>query len=107
MTDFERISVAKAKQLLEEGNALALDIRAKEDYDKGHIKGAMHLDASSFQSLVNTVNHTTPLLVYCYHGISSQGIAAQLHQKGFNTVYSLDGGAEAWQSICNLVSATI
>ena len=40
----------------------------------------------------------TPVLVYCYHGISSQNAAAFLIERGFETVYSLDGGFEAWRA---------
>ncbi len=32
----------------------------------------------------------------CYHGISSQGAAQYLINQGFDAVYSVDGGFEAW-----------
>ncbi|MCV6069119.1 sulfurtransferase, partial [Escherichia coli] len=32
-----------------------------------------------------------------YHGISSQGAAQYLVNQGFEQVYSVDGGFEAWQ----------
>ncbi len=32
----------------------------------------------------------------CYHGISSQGAAQYLVNQGFEEVYSVDGGFEAW-----------
>lgn len=37
-----------------------------------------------------------PVLVMCYHGISSQGAAQYLVNQGFEEVYSVDGGFEAW-----------
>lgn len=32
----------------------------------------------------------------CYHGISSRGAAQFLIGQGFESVYSVDGGFEAW-----------
>ena len=40
----------------------------------------------------------TPVVVVCYHGNSSQGAAQYLAQQGFETVFSMDGGFEAWRS---------
>jgi len=37
-----------------------------------------------------------PVLVMCYHGISSRGAAQFLIGQGFESVYSVDGGFEAW-----------
>ena len=39
------------------------------------------------------------MVVCCYHGISSQGAAAYFAEQGFNEVYSMMGGFEAWQSV--------
>ncbi|MDE0931482.1 MAG: rhodanese-like domain-containing protein, partial [Halioglobus sp.] len=38
-----------------------------------------------------------PLLIYCYHGNSSQGAADYFFNQGFEDVYSMDGGYEAWR----------
>ena len=37
------------------------------------------------------------IIVCCYHGNSSQSAAEFLVKSGFNDVYSLDGGYEAWR----------
>lgn len=36
-------------------------------------------------------------MVMCYHGNSSKGAAQYLLQQGYDVVYSIDGGFEAWQ----------
>jgi len=38
-----------------------------------------------------------PMVVCCYHGISSQGVAQFLVERGFDQVYSLEGGFEGYQ----------
>ena len=37
------------------------------------------------------------LVVYCYHGHSSQGASDYLAEQGFSSVVSLDGGFEHWR----------
>ena len=37
------------------------------------------------------------MMVMCYHGNSSKGAAQYLLQQGYDVVYSIDGGFEAWQ----------
>lgn len=38
-----------------------------------------------------------PVLVMCYHGNSSKSAAQYLLTQGFDQVYSIDGGFEAWR----------
>jgi thiosulfate sulfurtransferase len=45
---------------------------------------------------MDEVEFEQPILVMCYHGISSQGAAQYLVNQGFEQVYSVDGGFEAW-----------
>ncbi len=47
-TDSPRIVEAEdLAELLKESNAIVLDARGKEDYDKGHLEGAIHLPPSA------------------------------------------------------------
>ena len=39
----------------------------------------------------------TSLLIYCYHGHTSQHLAEFFSDFGFKDVYSLEGGYEAWK----------
>jgi len=38
-----------------------------------------------------------PVLIYCYHGNSSQPAANFFIQQGFKNVYSMDGGYNDWK----------
>lgn len=37
-----------------------------------------------------------PVIVYCHHGMRSMQVVAFLQRQGFETVYNLAGGIEAW-----------
>ena len=92
-----------SKYLYDEvGSALFEVICALPEYGL-HRAGARIL-ADHADDIVDRLD--LPVLVYCYHGISSQSAAEFLNQKGFEDVYSVDGGFEACQGLFNVVSGT-
>jgi thiosulfate sulfurtransferase len=84
--------------MLGEGKAQLVDIRDEQSYAAGHIEGARHLDNTTLQAFVEEADPDQPVIVYCYHGNSSQPAAAFLNERGFEDVYSMDGGFEVWRS---------
>jgi thiosulfate sulfurtransferase len=96
---FKRISASDAHDLLAAGNAQIVDIRDEMSYQALHIQGALNLNNSNLQTFIESADPDRPVLVYCYHGISSQSAAEFLSQKGFEDVYSIDGGFEACQGL--------
>ena len=97
MEQFEHIDVTKAHRLAKQNKAQIVDIRDKQSFTLGHASGALHLTNETMVTLLAQVAFEQPLLVMCYHGISSQGAAQYLINQGFEQVYSVDGGFAAWQ----------
>lgn len=99
MDQFEHISAEQAQQLLSQpdSEAVLVDIRDPQSFTLAHPQGAFHLTNDTMVELMNTVDFEQPVIVMCYHGISSQGAAQYLIHQGFECVYSLDGGFEAWK----------
>ncbi|EKA5637359.1 thiosulfate sulfurtransferase [Vibrio navarrensis] len=96
MEQFKHIDVQSAQALLESGEARLVDIRDPQSFAVAHANSAFHLTNDSMVSFMNEVELDQPILVMCYHGISSQGAAQYLVNQGFEEVYSVDGGFEAW-----------
>ena len=97
MEQFAHISVQQAQQKQSEGTVRFVDIRDDSAFEAGHIKDSTHLTNGSLHSFMAAVEFDTPVIVCCYHGISSQQAAQFLIHQGFEEVYSLDGGFEAWR----------
>lgn len=97
MTDFQRISIAQARQLIAAQDAAIADIRDPQSFALGHMPGAYHLTDANLHQFVLEKDTSKPLIVVCYHGNSSQGAARYLIEQGFAEVYSLDGGFTAWE----------
>ncbi|MFT6956068.1 MAG: thiosulfate sulfurtransferase [Halieaceae bacterium] len=97
MAQFERISTTQAQQMLQQADAQLVDVRDFASFSASRIEGARHLDNTTLQDFIQDGNPGLPVIVYCYHGNSSQSAAAFLNEKGFQQVYSVDGGFEAWR----------
>ncbi len=96
MTNFTRISCDDAHALLASKDVNIVDIRDPDSFKSGHIVDAEHLDNHSLPAFIQDEDQTVPVIVCCYHGNSSQPAAAYLAEKGFEEVYSLDGGYQQW-----------
>lgn len=97
MSEFKHINCQQVAEILDQEKVKVVDIRDQNSFSNGHIKGAFHLTNSSLNDFVQQAEFEDAVVVVCYHGISSQGAAQYLTQQGFEDVYSLDGGFEAWQ----------
>lgn len=97
MDQFKNIDVYAAREMLENENAKLVDIRDPQSFAISHAISALHLTNDTIVNFMNEVEFEQPILVMCYHGISSQGAAQYLINQGFEEVYSVDGGFEAWQ----------
>ena len=99
MTHFDRISAEQVSQKLASGPATLIDIRDKTSFGTGHINAAHHIDNQGVATFLDEADKALPLIVYCYHGNSSQSAARFFAEQGFVEVYSMDGGFEAWRTL--------
>ncbi|WP_334064732.1 thiosulfate sulfurtransferase GlpE [Alteromonas genovensis] len=95
MSTFSHISVQDVADF--SGTVSIVDIRDPQSYANGHMPNATPLNNDNFATFVEQTPKDTPVVVVCYHGVSSQQAAQVIAQQGFETVYSMDGGFEAWR----------
>lgn len=95
METFECINVLQANEHLAQGAQL-VDIRDPQSFAMGHATGAQHLTNDNLATFIAGARHDQPVLVMCYHGNSSKGAAQYLLHQGYDQVYSVDGGFDAW-----------
>lgn len=97
MANFNRISIEQAREILAQPQALLLDIRDAQSFAASHVAQALPVTSENLATIIEQTVPHVPLLVVCYHGISSQNVAQYLSCQGFTQVASVDGGMEAWQ----------
>lgn len=96
MSNYSRLGSDDAYQMLLDGTATIVDMRDIDSYKAGHITDAEHIENDNVQAFIDSADHSRPVIVCCYHGNMSQSAGAYLAEKGFNQVYSLDGGFAGW-----------
>lgn len=99
MFQFERISAEIAQAKSNASPCTIIDIRDDASFEAGHIENAQHINNGNLAKFIAEADQSLPLLVYCYHGNSSQGAAQMLAEQGFKEAYSVDGGYEHWQAL--------
>ncbi len=95
--NFKQISVQDAKEKISQQGTILIDIRDPDSYQASHINEAFHLTNENIQEFIQNADLGKPVIVYCYHGNSSQSAAQFLSEQGFEEVYSMMGGFAAWQ----------
>ncbi len=96
MSDFKKIDINAAWDLINNRGAVLVDIRDADSYNTSHAYSAQHLTNDNITQFINDNEFDCLILVMCYHGISSQGAAQYLVNQGYEEVYSIDGGFTAW-----------
>lgn len=96
MPTFIEITAKDAWKLITEQNAQLIDTRDIHAFSQNHPKNAFHLTDATFPDFLQKYDEEQPLIISCYHGISSRNVAQFLIEQGFEEVYSLRGGFDAW-----------
>jgi glyoxylase-like metal-dependent hydrolase (beta-lactamase superfamily II) len=86
-----------ARRLLKQG-ATVLDVRETDEFQSGHIEGALHLPLGNLPAEVARVPRDRPVIVYCGHGERASTGASILEAAGFPDLINLDGGISAWKA---------
>ena len=95
---YQQISQEEAKGMMDTQDIVVLDVREQDEYDSGHIPGAVLLP-------VGTINEDTAaavipekgstVLVYCRSGNRSKTASSILAELGYTHVYEF-GGINTW-----------
>lgn len=103
---YNSILAGEVEALCAQGEVRILDCRDPRSYEQGHMPGAQLISDAVIQRLARA-SKQQPVLVYCYHGVSSRDLAEFLVKYGFSSVFNLEGGWQAWADHHNQLTATL
>ena len=88
-----------AIRLMNNDEAVVIDVREEQDFSNGHIKNARNVPMSSFKSKLDSLakHKDKPVLAYCRSGNVSGKACRILKHSGFTNVHNLAGGILNWQ----------
>ena len=77
-----------------------LDVREKEEWDEGHLPGAVFLPRGFLEVRIEKTvpERQTPIMVYCAGGVRSALAAKSLQDMGYADVVSMAGGYGEWKN---------
>ena len=96
---YKALRPAELTTLINQENALVVDLSASGDFEKGHIAGSRNIAPSQFdpENKVVAAARQLPIVAVCRSGTASAAAAKRLKKAGFEKVYWLEGGVAAWQ----------
>lgn len=75
---------------------LLLDVRTPEEFNSGHIPGAVNISVDQLAQRLSEVPQDKPVVLYCRSGNRSNQAAQILDRAGYTQIYDL-GGIITWQ----------
>lgn len=98
MEELKPISVEQVKEDLESGkDFILLDVRTKEEFEEGHIQGAINIPLKNLSYEVENEipDQDQTIYLYCRSGVRVLTAGHILHDLGYNDVYNM-GGIISW-----------
>lgn len=92
----EQLSVAQLRQ--RQSDLSILDVRDPDEWEAGHLAGALHLPFPVIAEHLGEFDATQQLAVICGSGQRSMIAIAVLQRHGFSAVSNVVGGMQAWEA---------
>jgi len=73
-----------------------LDVREADEVERAAIPGAFHVPMGEVPARLDQLPKDKPIVVFCHAGGRSRRVAQFLAGHGFDQVFNLEGGIEAW-----------
>jgi molybdopterin/thiamine biosynthesis adenylyltransferase/rhodanese-related sulfurtransferase len=96
-SEIDEISTAEAAALAD--RPVFVDVRDHDEWDEGHIPGALHVPRSFLESRIESAvpDRDRPIVVYCAVGNRSAFATRTLEELGYSDVRNLAGGYVDWK----------
>jgi molybdopterin/thiamine biosynthesis adenylyltransferase/rhodanese-related sulfurtransferase len=97
--EIDEVDASTARERLDAEDVAVVDVRERDEWDEGHIPGAVHVPRGSLESRIENLvpDRSRPVVVYCAGGSRSAFAAKTLAELGYDDVVSLAGGFTDWK----------
>ena len=75
---------------------VVLDVREPWEFALCQVPASVHIPMQQIPARLAELDDQRPIVCVCHHGARSLQVAMFLQQRGFETVYNLAGGIDAW-----------
>ncbi len=96
----QQIDAIQLKERLDAGQVgLLLDVREDWEHSMAAIADSTHIPLAELVDRLQELAFEDDIVVYCHVGQRSYQAAQILKEAGFNNVYNLAGGIDAWSQL--------
>ncbi len=98
--EIDEIDAPRAQALLGSSEPpLLIDVRETDEWDEGHLPGAVHVPRGNLESRIERAapDRAQPIVLYCQSGNRSVFATKTLEELGYEHVTSLAGGFTEWK----------
>lgn len=95
----QALSPFAATKLLNQGDAIVIDVRDEKEYKAGHVLNARNLPVGSLDKRLIEVEKfkDKEIVLYCDNGMRASRAASKMKKDGFLKLHSIAGGMAAWE----------
>ncbi len=95
---YENIGPEKFNELMQDDSSVVIDVRPEAELVEGEIEGHITINFfdPTFQEQIDELDRDKTYLLHCRSGNRSGKACAMMAQMGFEKLYNLDGGIQAW-----------
>jgi molybdopterin/thiamine biosynthesis adenylyltransferase/rhodanese-related sulfurtransferase len=98
--EIDEVSSPEVRGRLDEADRpLLLDVREQDEWQEGHLPGAVHVPRGNLESRVEALipDKSREIVIYCAGGSRSAFAAKSLAELGYDSVASMAGGFADWK----------
>lgn len=87
---FKQVHVSDVRGLVESG-ACIIDVRTPEEFDEGHLKGAVNIPLGELRQRTSEIPKDRPVYLHCRTSQRSYNAIMALKGRGFDNIYNISG----------------
>jgi rhodanese-related sulfurtransferase len=97
-----QISALQLQQRIhDQQQLLLLDVREDNEFAYARIQGSLHVPLGQLPEQLEQLDAERDIVVICHHGVRSQQACLFLEQYGYQRLFNLQGGIDAWSVHCD------
>ncbi len=87
---FKQVHVDEVRKLVED-KAYIIDVREKDEFEEGHLIGAVNIPLSEIRNRIDEIPKNKPVYLHCRSAQRSYNATVALGHLGFNNIWNISG----------------
>jgi len=95
----KQIDIDEARRMMSQPGAVVIDVRESDEWRQGHLGNAISIPRGFLELRIEekVPDHKAPVILHCASGTRSLFAARALREMGYENVYNVTGGFNAWK----------